>query len=130
MFAVPILQRATIEPPNIITHKKGFTFHAQPQTGAYSCWCSQWCPQGNFLKVKLDKEFLNSLFYISTSWFSACVFCETVTTFVVSSVRVATLTELTVNDLSCFTSHLNFGPIEYQVRKDMFSKDFCIRLYH
>ena len=33
MFPVTILQRATVKPPNIIAHEKGFKFHAQPQTG-------------------------------------------------------------------------------------------------
>ena len=37
MFTVAILQRATVKPPNIIAHEKGFNFHAQPKTGAYSC---------------------------------------------------------------------------------------------
>ena len=39
MFTVAILgilERATVKPANIITHEKGFKFHAQPQTGAYS----------------------------------------------------------------------------------------------
>ena len=34
---VAILQQATVKPPNIIAHEKGFKSHAQPQTGAYSC---------------------------------------------------------------------------------------------
>ena len=38
MFTVAILQLATVKPPNIITHEKSFQFHAQPQTGAYSCY--------------------------------------------------------------------------------------------
>ena len=37
MFTVATLQRATIKPPNIISLENGFKFHAQPQTGAYSC---------------------------------------------------------------------------------------------
>ena len=37
MFTVTILQRAKFKPPNIIAHEKGFRFHAQPTTGAYSC---------------------------------------------------------------------------------------------
>ena len=34
-FTVTILQQATVKPPNIIVLEKGFTFYAQPQTGAY-----------------------------------------------------------------------------------------------
>ena len=30
MFTVAILQRATVKPPNIIAHGKGFKFHVQP----------------------------------------------------------------------------------------------------
>ena len=37
MFTVALLQQATVKLPNIIAHEKGFKFHAQPQTGAYSC---------------------------------------------------------------------------------------------
>ena len=37
MFTVAMLQQATVMPPNIIAHEKGFEFHAQPLTGAYSC---------------------------------------------------------------------------------------------
>ena len=33
----PLLQQATVKPPYNITHEMGFKFHAQPQTGAYSC---------------------------------------------------------------------------------------------
>ena len=38
-FTVAILQQATAKPHNIIAHEKGFKFHAQAQTGAYSCIC-------------------------------------------------------------------------------------------
>ena len=53
-----------------------------------------------FPRVKLDKGSIPELRFLikkcRTSWF-----CETVTTFVVCSVRVATLTEHTMNNLSC-----------------------------
>ena len=32
MFIVAILQQATVKPPNIIAHEKGFKFHAQHET--------------------------------------------------------------------------------------------------
>ena len=38
MFTVAILQRATVKPTNNLDHEKDFKFHAQPQTGAYSCF--------------------------------------------------------------------------------------------
>ena len=38
MFTVAILQQAMVKPSNIIAHKKDFKLHAQPQTGAYSCY--------------------------------------------------------------------------------------------
>ena len=38
MFTVAMLQQATVKPSNINAHEKGFKCHAQPQTGAYSCW--------------------------------------------------------------------------------------------
>ena len=37
MFTVAILQQATVKPPNFIANEKASKFHAQPQTGAYSC---------------------------------------------------------------------------------------------
>ena len=45
VFTVAILQRATVKPPNIIALEKVFKFHAQPQTGAYSCYVLvlRWC---------------------------------------------------------------------------------------
>ena len=62
-------------------------------------------PNGIFQKntlvlgVKLDKESIPELrFTFRTSWFTAHVFRETVTAFVVCSVRVVTLTEHTMNN--------------------------------
>ena len=48
MFTVAILEQATlttVKPPNIIAHENDFKFNAQPQTGAYSCFCSGAHPQ-------------------------------------------------------------------------------------
>ena len=64
--------------------------------------------------------FLKSVFFVSrkkcrTSWFTACVFRETVTTFVVCSVRVATLTEHTMNHFEM--SHRVFVPKNRSVKK-------------
>ena len=36
MFTVFILQQATVKPPNIIAHEKGFKFYEQPQTMAHN----------------------------------------------------------------------------------------------
>ena len=38
MFSVALLPQASVNPPNIVDHENGFKCHAQPQTGAYSCY--------------------------------------------------------------------------------------------
>ena len=46
------------QPSNIIAHEKGFKFHAQPQTGAFSCFALCMALNGND-QTKFDGHHLN-----------------------------------------------------------------------